>query len=106
MRRKRYNSKQIEFAEIMLSTLTAKKVSDLLKLPFTTCKNLKRKKETKIKKTRKVRLSTYGTRTRLLFSYEQGKHPILDIFLFANVYPSDVVRCLEEHTKILKDEYV
>ena len=85
------------FAEVLLTRLSANKVARALNLPFYACRRLKTKINRNNESVKKKRFFSYGPKSRLLTLMYERSWPILDVFLFTEFYPSDIIACLRKN---------
>ena len=97
MASKEENKKVLDLAEVLLTRLSASKVARMLELSFYTCRKLKTKVRKKNRQTEKKRFFPYGPKSRLLILMYERSFSVLDVILFTDFYPSDIVACLDEH---------
>ena len=85
------------FAEVLLTRLSANKVACALNLPLYACRRLKTKVNKNIKPVKGKRFFSYGPKSRLLTLMYERSWPVLDVFLFTEFYPSDIIACLRKN---------
>jgi len=95
-RKRKFSEKQIKFAEILAHFFDRKKVVEITGVSLRQSAYLRKKARDKRPESYK-RLAVYGPNARILLGLMDDNCPLIDVFLFTDFYPSDVIRCLKKY---------